>query len=357
MEKIWNWIKTFFTKAFVKFKGLFPAHAGWFFISYVLILFSVFVIILFLFGLFLHTFLPDILKDFADPEHATNRYSYHRMFGVLTVTGALIGYAFSFLRVFNNERQTQTIEQGHITDQINKAVENLGANRGDGTTANIEMRMGAIYALERLAQDSARNHIMVLEILSSYIRNNAPREDSDTEADTDNPPRIDIQIALTVIGRNPAKTKKGENFSVDLQGCDLQNADLNKAQLQGAYFYGAQLQGADFDEAQLQGAYFHEAKLQGAYFYGAKLQKAEFHRAELQGARFKNTNLSSAQAPTQEQIDSAFGDGTVKLPKGLMRPAHWPDWSLEYSQFDKAYHKWQDNPTDYTAPSKPDGTP
>jgi hypothetical protein len=47
------------------------------------------------------------------------------------------------------------------------------------TVPNLEVRIGAILSLERIAQDSTRHdsgrdHVRVMEILCSYIRHNAP---------------------------------------------------------------------------------------------------------------------------------------------------------------------------------------
>ena len=61
-------------------------------------------------------------------------------------------------------------EQGLITDEVNTAVTGLGVEKPvkqtapDGTTtentdANIEGRLGAVYALERISQDSDRDHM------------------------------------------------------------------------------------------------------------------------------------------------------------------------------------------------------
>ncbi|MDG1788795.1 MAG: hypothetical protein P8H37_09170, partial [Paracoccaceae bacterium] len=75
------------------------------------------------------------------------------------------------------------------------------------TDANIEVRLGAVYALERISQDSDRDHMQIMEILCVYIRTNAPW-DMDTDVPWDpetsmsrKEPRADIQAALTVIGR------------------------------------------------------------------------------------------------------------------------------------------------------------
>ncbi|MEL6170381.1 MAG: hypothetical protein AAFR35_16995, partial [Pseudomonadota bacterium] len=87
---------------------------------------------------------------------------------------------------------------------------------------NIEVRLGGIYALERISQDSARDHIQIMEILCAYIRHNAlasaakggepdlPEDGIPTVEWSEalgkwvrdlEAPRADVQAALTVIGR------------------------------------------------------------------------------------------------------------------------------------------------------------
>ena len=83
------------------------------------------------------------------------------------------------------ERTTNAAEQGLITDRINTAVTGLGVEKTvkqtapdgkitENTDANIEVRLGAVYALERISQDSDRDHMQIMEILCAYIRTNAP---------------------------------------------------------------------------------------------------------------------------------------------------------------------------------------
>jgi hypothetical protein len=63
--------------------------------------------------------------------------------------------------------QAKTAEQGHITDRFTKAIEQLGSEK-------LAVRMGAIYALERLSKDSPEDHWTIMEVLTAYVRDNAP---------------------------------------------------------------------------------------------------------------------------------------------------------------------------------------
>jgi hypothetical protein len=50
-----------------------------------------------------------------------------------------------------------------VTDRYTKAVEQLGSDK-------LEVRIGGIYALERIACDSARDHPTVMDVLTAFIR-------------------------------------------------------------------------------------------------------------------------------------------------------------------------------------------
>ena len=49
-----------------------------------------------------------------------------------------------------------------------------------------------------------------------------------------------------------------------------------------------------------------------------------------------------------------FGDGSVKLPEGVTRPANWPEWELEWDYLDE-WRKWQADPEGYRPHPPPEG--
>ena len=121
-------------------------------------------------------------------------YAIAVLLGVLVAASTV---PFALIRVWINdrtiaptqhaaaERTTNAAEQGLITDRINTAVTGLGVEKTvkqtapdgkitENTDANIEVRLGAVYALERISQDSDRDHMQIMEILCAYIRTNAP---------------------------------------------------------------------------------------------------------------------------------------------------------------------------------------
>jgi hypothetical protein len=63
-------------------------------------------------------------------------------------------------------RTVQVTEQGHITERYTKAIELLGDDK-------LTVRLGGIYALERIATDSARDQWTIMEVLSAFVRDSS----------------------------------------------------------------------------------------------------------------------------------------------------------------------------------------
>ena len=302
---------------------------------------------------------PSQIGKLGDPTDIRDlSYAIAVLLGVLVAASTV---PFALIRVWINdrtikaaerstaaaERTTNAAEQGLITDRINTAVTGLGVEKtvkqtaSDGnvtenTDANIEVRLGAVYALERISQDSDRDHIQIMEILCAYIRTNAPWDmDTDAPWDPETPtpfkkPRADIQAALTVIGRRaPDKIalERHKGFVLDLRFADLRGADLR----------GADLRDGDFAQAVFFGSNFQFALLLRTNLKGAKLQNANLSYANLFETRFDaNTNLRnttfdkafvfdtdfSDAGVTQEQLSQMFAGGGPPVPHGLTRPTH-----------------------------------
>ena len=66
-----------------------------------------------------------------------------------------------------SDAQARTAEQGHITDRFTAAVEQLGSDK-------MAVRLGAIYALERISKDSPRDYWTIMETLTAFVRERAP---------------------------------------------------------------------------------------------------------------------------------------------------------------------------------------
>ena len=193
-----------------------------------------------------------------------------------------------------SRRSHELAEQAQVTERFTKAIGQLGSGK-------LDVRIGSIYALERIARDSPRDHPAVMEVLTAFVRDHShdqwPRRkaDGNFRARTTRP---DVQAALTVIGRrDPAR----DQDVIDLGGANLTNAALAGARLAGAYLDGANLTSALLHRADLSGAFLradlsetslYSANLQGAHLMSANLTNAKLWEANLSGAWLLGANLT-----------------------------------------------------------------
>ena len=130
------------------------------------------------------------------------------------------------------QENVKVAEEGHITERFTKAIAQLG-------DTEMAIRLGGIYALERLAKDSETDHGPIMEVLTAYVRENAPRQEEDPQKAA--APPTDIQAILTVIVRRETTGKNRGNDPLDLNHTRLTRANLYEADLRGANLYEADL--------------------------------------------------------------------------------------------------------------------
>jgi hypothetical protein len=184
-------------------------------------------------------------------------------------------------------RSFELTEEGQVTDRYTRAIEQLGSDK-------LDVRIGGVYALERVARDSARDHPTIMEVLAAFIREHSREQWPPSELPADTPERRtrpDVQAATTVIGRRNRTNDRGQ---IDLARCNLAHADLREADLSGATFYKAVLARAVFLRAQLAGAVLWGADLADAILVDANLTEANLNNANLANANLINANLTGA---------------------------------------------------------------
>jgi hypothetical protein len=171
---------------------------------------------------------------------------------LVTAVAAIGALIFTGLSV----RATQ---EGQYTDRYTKAVEQLGSQQ-------IDVRLGAIYALERLARDSTRDSSTIAEVLSAFVRNRAPSL-KDCKTPPAGSPRqhlaTDIKAAITV--RQRMRTTETSLPGVDLSQACFAGMALSGLSLAGADLRFADLTGADLSNTDLTGADLSGAILKDTY--------------------------------------------------------------------------------------------
>jgi hypothetical protein len=232
----------------------------------------------------------------------------------------IIGGLVLLLGLYATFKNVWVAEEGKLTERFSKAVELLGNDK-------LDIRLGGIYALERIARDSRKDHWTVMEVLTAFVREQSTREygryipdasgSSAIPTENDFKLREDIQAALTVIGRRKWVDREPRVL-------DLSNSFLGRASLSDANLSKANLWEANLYSANLTGAFFVKANLVRAILQDANLTDADFSYANLVGAHFRNANLTGADLGHSSglawmSISEAIIDETTKLPFELER--------------------------------------
>jgi Pentapeptide repeats (8 copies) len=259
-----------------------------------------------------------------------------------TLLQALAGGVL-LLGAYFTYRQLRVTREGQITDRYTKAVDQLGSD-------HLDVRVGGIYALERIARDSPGDRATIEEVLTAYVRDHAPWPPSRSASaqpigaqqtttattpetlSTSSPagtgtarqpdenvaepldPAADVLAAVTVLcrrllppsGLRPLDLTRVHLRGALLDGANLQDAQLAEANLQRVRLIGANLQRVRLDSANLQNAWLHGANLQDA-----QLRAANLRDALLDGANLRDANLSGAD------LKGARADERT----------NWPGWS------------------------------
>jgi uncharacterized protein YjbI with pentapeptide repeats len=190
-----------------------------------------------------------------------------------------------------------------IGQQVSKGFEQLGSDK-------ITIRLGGIYALEGVMNNSEQYQQPVLNALCAFVREGNKSVVTTAKPATEVPPLpSDIQAAVMVIGRrsnkkdyvdlsqanvpkallSKADLSYADLSSINLSEANLAEADLSEANLSMANLSKAILPAADLSEAELA-----EANLSRADFSKAMLSKANLFKVDLSGAELESAYLSKA---------------------------------------------------------------
>ncbi|MER7500899.1 pentapeptide repeat-containing protein [Nonomuraea pusilla] len=216
-------------------------------------------------------------------------------------------------------RQLQLSRHGQATESFAAAVAHLG-------DTSVDVRLGGIYALERISRSSTADRRTIGEILAAFIGHRArdPERDAQHAHRTATGPGSsvnlslrapDIHAALTVLGRRDpvrgqvlrldrlvlpkANLASARLRDVDLHFSDLTEVsfvgvDLTRADLTGVRLAGAILADAILYQADLRDAVLTGVIAEGVDLRGTDLSKADLRNANLRGARMDYADLRGA---------------------------------------------------------------
>jgi hypothetical protein len=183
--------------------------------------------------------------------------------GILLVLGAITAWRQLIL----SREQHALDRHSATTEAFTKAIEYIG------NLEAVDIRIGGIYSLDRIADDDPGERSRILHILTSFIRERSP-----SQGDI---PR-DVHTALTVLVNRqwPART-------------DLSHTNLNRSQIPRALLTDAILSGVNLSNASLHAAIMRNADLTDADLRNSDLKQADLRGADLLGARMSGAVADS----------------------------------------------------------------
>jgi len=271
------------------------------------------------------------------------------------------------------EYQAKLDEGTKTGERLRAAIEHLGADGGKDDKKNVHIRLGAIYELKRLVEDSPRDRRNTILIFTEFINackktgNKVPsdvqaaakvlsqwvREDIETFSKAHAKQRAVISLDERIgLSRNLRGNKKlNEKFlrwihklhlamrpdsyifeaceaisslerenmfqweqlnakRMNLRGLNAYGIDLSNAHLEKTSLSAATLLGAKMLEAHLEGAILSLANIAGASLVGTHLQEAFFEETNIWWTIFHHAHLEGA-----DFCDAMLNEGT-KIGQG-----------------------------------------
>ncbi|WP_437063355.1 pentapeptide repeat-containing protein [Streptomyces sp. enrichment culture] len=278
---------------------------------------------------------------------------------LLQVVGGLVvlfGAYATWRQLRVSQDGLRATQEGYVTDRFSRAVDQLGSDK-------LDVRIGGLHALWRIAEQSARDREAIISIQAAYLRTHLPWPPDGPESPAADVPingvapletrAADSQVALTALGvlcRH--REQSWVNLSVtDLRRADcdglwfpevnfdracmeaaglyrahltqaslvsvnLRHADLTIAVLRRARCVLADLRAAKLVETDLPDADFTETDLREANLRKATAHGAVFHRADLRMADLRGTDLSTADL-AEARLSGALASERTRWPAGF----------------------------------------
>lgn len=310
----------------------------------------------------------------------------------LTAIAAVFGAVFITWRTVvahwqarASQQQVAIARESHYTTLFAKAVEQLGGTREvqireiDKTTnppttysypetqPNLEVRLGAIYALERIARDSARDKKAIFEVLCAYARNpensgrlppigDVPTKDEEFYRWRAGLPsiRVDMQACIYILGSDlfadldvnifdlsranfQCATLSNNNLtaanleSTNLDATILDNTVINQATLDRSHIRAAtttnsSIENSSFDHSDISFMHSSETSFVGSGGHKARLSQMMLSKCDLSYCYFTDSTFSSV----------TLTDGKcswISLKKSRLDASRFRNTNAQYANF------------------------
>ena len=231
------------------------------------------------------------------------------------------------------QRQADTAQQNLLNERYQKGAEMLGSEA-------LAVRLGGIYALQRLAEEHPEQyHVQIMRLFCAFIRNPTVEADgkvglanNETGEATETHDgrgrgraRQDVEAVMEAIATRSKigiDLERDAEFQLDLRGAQF--GGMNLMNFKHVNLSWANLSFADMScvnirpltdmswihavSADLSGACLVDVNLSMTQFIGADLSGTLLHGANLSSAVFSDRNKDTPCRLTQAQLDEARAD-------------------------------------------------
>ncbi|MGW3036683.1 pentapeptide repeat-containing protein [Streptomyces sp. NPDC001178] len=234
---------------------------------------------------------------------------------LLQVVGGLVvlfGAYATWRQLRVSQDGLRATQEGYVTDRFSRAVDQLGSDK-------LDVRIGGLHALWRIAEQSARDREAIISIQAAYLRTHLrwpPAGPESPAADVhinDIAPletrAADAQVALTALG---VLCQHREQSWVNLSITDLRRADCD-----GLWFPEV-----NFDRACMEAAGLYHANLTQASLVSVNLRHADLTTAILRRARCILADLRAAKLVGTDLRDADFTETDLREANLRKADAH-----------------------------------
>ena len=213
---------------------------------------------------------------------------------IALVAAGLIALPLAIWRGVVANRQANTAQQGLLNERYQKGADMLGSEV-------LSVRLGGIYALQRLAEEwPDQYHIQIMRLVCTFVclptrDQSLASKQAEIEPGTLLGIRQDVEAVMRMIGsrdKGRITLEREGDFRLDLKGADLATAQLLDADLSNAMLHYSNLSGANFANTDLTDSFLSYSNLSRAQFHNVDFTRTRLGSANLSGALLQYADLS-----------------------------------------------------------------
>jgi uncharacterized protein YjbI with pentapeptide repeats len=188
---------------------------------------------------------------------------------------AVVGLLFTKRRDDIARANHDLDRDANLTDRYTEAVAQLGSDA-------MAVRLGGLYALERIARDSERDRETIVDVLTAWLRarTDGGQPEPITSPETERAP-TDVRAAVVVVGK----------LSVLLPKPVL---DLSSARLSGSQLHSVRANTVNLDDAVLTRTYIWRSAFKWVHMFQADLRHAQISDTTIEYLVLTKANATAA---------------------------------------------------------------